>query len=269
MTWDPSQRPRPPRARAVNRRIPGLGEGSTVYSVPPTILTVEGLQRIIDAAPALKMRAILEHFVVQMSSFYWFWRLSSEPPRSETRYQLRMVAHLVWKAECCGSNPARIRPQLAKHIWASNREAKRLLLEKARTISGKEGSPDYMFFYQDFLDFGLIGRAALEAQAGMKKAGDYANVALAKVIRVMAFTYEFCVGQTPTYSRVEVGPVGIGSARTIGGSSFARFMLAFFREVDPALAATQISNAVARELANARAEEADDPNYFRHLPNLL
>ena len=269
MSWHVGEKPRSPRHRATNRLVPQVGAGSEVYAVPPAYVTDAQLSRILSTLPDRSIMVLVEYFVIALSRHYRYWRLSTEPCRSETRYQLRMVAHLAWKSQQSSVTFRRIRNELATLITDSNRETRRLLLVQARAISGAPERPDYMFFYRDLIDCRLVQEAAVAAEAAMPGKGDYANVALSKTTRILAFVFEVATGRSPTFSRVSVGPVAKGALRTIGGSPFARFMLAFFKVVDPDLPATQITSAVERECAATRAAARKDPHHYRGLSNLL
>ena len=268
MSWAVSQKPRAPRARSAKRAVPPLGGGKEVYALPPSISDDE-LRVILSSLPQLTAPGVVPFFVIRMSQFYRYWRLSAEPPRSETRYELRMIAHLAWKAQQPDAEHRRFRSELAATITESNRATSQLLLHYARLISGVTKQADYMFFYRDFIDCRLIQEAAAAAEAAMPGKGDYANVALSKTARVLAFVFEVAAGKPPTFSRVGVGPNSNGALRTVGGSAFAQFMLTFFRVVDPGLPETQVTSAVERELAANRAAARVDPHYYRGLSKLL
>lgn len=268
MGWDVSKKPRAPRARAAKRPVPALGAGKEVFDLPDS-MSWDDLDALLATLPDMKVPGVLPYFVTAFSQQYQRWKQSAEPCRSETRFELRMIAHLAWKAREYPEQVRQCRTQLADLFEGMNRETKRLLLEQCRRISGDLKRADYGFFYRSLIDFGLIEFAALAAEVRMPGKGDYANVALTKTITVMAFVFEVAAGRPPTYSRAAVGPNANGSHRMVGASTFARFMLSFFQIVDPDLSETQVSNAVERVLASNRAAERINPQYFEGLSKLL
>lgn len=266
MAWDPTQRPAKPRVRAVIRQVPALGASCGVFATPSSTLSEEDVSRIMGQVRGNRLPVILEYFIIEMGRTYCDLRLSAEPPRSETRYELRSIAYLASRpqASCFAS-----RVEISRVIHRSNRATNRLLFESVRTLTGERDKKAYEYFYYDLIDCSLIAEAAFDAQSRMKGRGDYANEAMAKVIHILAFVYECATGSAPTFSRMNIGANAFGSMRTRVASNFGCFMLSFFQHIDPSVSETQVTSAVERSLAEMRSKARENPLYYQELVSIL
>jgi hypothetical protein len=256
--------------RAAKRMIAPLGQGRVAYGIPASPLTDDDVEAILSELPARHAERFVRHFVIEISRLYLHWVLESERPRSETRYQLRMMAHLAWRVDHCPASRSESRRELAALLRSCNPVALKLICEGVRRQTGEPTAARYVQLHRYATSSATVRAAALEMEREAEGTGDYGRQALKKAMALLAFVYDCASGSPPAFSRVPTGPLAIdGEYRTTSRTPCARFLFAFFRCVDPALSEPQITNALERRLLENRRRQKTDPPYFQDLPNLL
>jgi hypothetical protein len=102
------------------------------------------------------------------------------------------------------------------------------------------------------IDWALVGDAAAYGR-GRLKGGDYSDGTLSAAVMDLVYAYDTETDSEATWSATPMGPIGVDTQWQIAGSQCRRFVLAFFKRVDPAVEDTRASNALRKYLSIRRA----------------
>lgn len=270
MPWDPSQRPRRPRIRTSHYFVTSPEERRKWFSEPWLELASSETAMLADLVPGSLPRGLLEYFIHAAALTFGWVRQSAEPPRPLIRYQLRLLAHLIWKARHRPEHRRSAHRELDEFFGDMDVETKARLLDGIGIARPEGMAPEFYLYSPDGLEFQPVFEGALIADRDCEGRGDYADMALHKTAGYIIWIYDMWTDTLPGTHRQEVGPTSIrGTRRTIAASPLAEFAYVFYDRVDPRLTKTRITSALNQRLTEVRKRKDAGWRDYHDLVNLL
>lgn len=263
-------RPRPPRSRAVKRRKSPIGaraEWTVRVLLPLSKVELESICATIKSA-RLK-GAYLRRGLQDTASTYMRRRTQPAPLKSEARHGLALIVYKVLLLEQQRLDPAILKPDLRRTLNSLNGLAMTALWRGLDGHLGYDGPNFHTYLMREDLDWQVVGDAA-EFGLSRLTGGDYADGAAVIAMQELVALYEGATRTTATLSLRAVGPVNDrGRQREVGNSECFRFIVAFFKEVDPKVDLLWITGKLRIMLRlrkkRALAESAQSfPRHARH-----
>ncbi|MEQ8743666.1 hypothetical protein [Parasphingorhabdus sp.] len=239
---------------------------------------IEADQRLLSPSKAAEIAALvpsklpddlLKWFLRRAAEKYWWDRGASEPPREHVRFQLRMVAHLVWRIRNKPRTRERSEKQLIDLIYSIDHATENLLLEGIAEARPGLGPPIYQLHTIKGIGLDAVYEGAIAADAAFSRKGDYRDEALHKAVAFILWVYDTWTDQVPAFSKSPIGATGKNATRSlIGTSPVATFIYQFFDLVDPALEKMSISSVIEKRLAEVRRWKAEGLSDYHKVANL-
>lgn len=249
MPWHPSQKPRAPRVRAEIRnvnRLPNL-----IVPFPPSNLSKEDLDRIIDKLPFENEPAIIEAIIIHIEHQYRFDRLAPEPARAVTRHQLRSLIHHCWHISENAEAQSCHLAELSKSMRALDPRTKELLFGAIWLLYGDAIAPEYRLYKPTGMDIELIYLAASTADYMFSGRGDYKDWALVLTVASLLAIW-IKLGGDVTVAKVERPLAQKDALRKVATSACAMFIFEFFAVVDSGLSQATITAHLEKVVRSAR-----------------
>lgn len=270
MPWDPSERPRKPRIRTTHHFVPLDEDRRRRLCEPIQVLAKPELERLADMVPQKLPRSLLLHFLDGAVRTFGWERQDVAPPRPLVRYELRLLAHLLWKYCQNGQDREAVEHQFFSTFNRIDPETRSRLLAGIGAVLGPGEVPEYAIYGPRGVRLGIAYEGALLADKRLRGRGDYRDVALHKTAAFLAFIYDMWDFSFPGLGKVGTGPVASnGNRRRVATSRFAQFAFAFFGLMDPKLSRERITSALNQHLAKARRQKDAGWSDYHDLVNLL
>lgn len=174
-----------------------------------------------------------------------------------------MLAHLSTKVLHVGKERAKVKSELVRAVWALEPSTERMLLAEIAQIDPNGTAPLYMLHGLAGHPPGLVLQAAMQAERKIATRGDYTNVALERAIAYLVLIWALLGDKEVSVARrVLIRPTG-GSFSTEAASPCGKFILEFFRAVDPGLNVSTVTNALATRYAYLNREGISRPEDHR------
>lgn len=126
--WDPSKPPRRPRERITRRRVRPLNRFLGESEVASKTLSPLQALELAACVPTVLPNTLLIWFLLRSAEGYWWDRRTAEPSRSHIKFQLRMLAHLVWRIRNRPELLRESKKELVDFVYSIDYLTERLLL---------------------------------------------------------------------------------------------------------------------------------------------
>lgn len=270
MSWDPSKRPRQPRIRVSHRHVQPVEHGREYFGAPELERSPVEIAELAALVPSSIPKDLLVYFLEVAMKNYHRRRLMAERPRAQVRYQLRLLAHLVWRTRNRPDERARNEREFQDHYWKLDTVTKEHLLKSVPEVSRSDVPPEYQLVTPKGVNLRVVFDASLAADRAFKSRGDYKDIALHKTVAFLLWMYDTWSGGLPMFSKVPVGTVSkAGTYRMVGKSACLKFVYAFFESVDSKIPRPTISSAVELRLAEVRKCKCRGLADYHQVVNLL
>jgi hypothetical protein len=253
VSWDPSKRPRQPRIRINQRHVQPVERGREYFGSPEPKLSKEELTELAGLVPSTIPKDLLVHLLEAAVREHCHRRLMAELPRAHVRYQLRLLAHLVWRMRQRPEECAAVEKEFFGHYWKLDIVTKERLRKSVPEVRLSDVPPEYQLVTPKGINLGLVFDASLAADRAFKSRGDYKDIALHKTVAFLLWMYDTWSCSLPPFSKVPTGTASkSGTYRMTGKSPCLDFIYAFFERVDPQIRRASISSAVELRLREVR-----------------
>ena len=268
MPWDPSQRPRVPRLRSSHHFIQSPADRRYWFKAPRLELSEAEVDAFADQIGGTLPRALLIYFIRAAAREFGWARQQAGPSRELIRYELRLIAHLIWKAEHRPDERKKARKEFFGRFWDIDELTRDRLYDGIAKARPDEGPPVYMVYGPGGVQFDALYEGALIADRSFASRGDHPDLALHHAIAFLIWIFDMAKDALPTVGRTSTGGYHI-NPHTVAGSSFAMFAYSFFRHVDERLTRERITTSMARRLSEVRKRKQAGHKDYHDLANLF
>lgn len=269
MVWDPTERPRKPRLRSTHHFVPSIEERRVWFEQPRIELSEEETRELAALVPSEIPKDFLRYFIHSAGRNFGWDRWTSNAPKPLIRYELRLLAHLIWKRRNFPELTDEIDREFFDHLGNIDCETKKRLLDGMSATQPGDSDPIWFLYGPKGVNLQAVFQGALYADQTYDSRGDYRDIALHKTSAFLAYIYYLWTDEVPSIGCREVGEVtSQATASRVADSAFARFAYAFFEKVDPRLSKSRISSAIEARASDLRALEAQGDFTDHDLVNL-
>lgn len=163
------------------------------------------IAEIANLVPSSTAKDLLICFLEAAFREHGHQRLMAERPRAHVRYQLRLLAHLVWRRRNRLEEREKAEREFHDHYWTLDIVTKRRLLEAVPMVSSSDVPPDYQLVTPKGVNLRGVHDASLAADNVFRSRGDYRDVALHKAVAFLLWMYDTWSGTLPKFSKVPLG----------------------------------------------------------------